>query len=364
MKILWVVRPAEGGILQHLQQLSQGIADLEILIAAPSSLKEWAGNRPFISLDLVDGFNPRRDMVSIAQLRRVLRREKAEIVHAHGLKAALITALAMVPHRRPHFLFTAHNALPQCNSRIKRFGYEAMQRWMFNGMDTIISVSDSVRSQIVRFAPERKVLTIYNGISPGKFGDFVSEEVKLSLGLSGEDQVVGTVARLIPGKGIDTLLEAISLIAKIMPMLRLVVVGEGPERERLEKYAQALGLEEKVCFLGWREDVPRLMGGWNCFALPTLSEGFNISVLEAMASRLPVVVSDLPSLREAVVSGKGGFMFSPGNAPELAAALLHILKAPEKARAMGEFNRERVHAFFGEDRMVRCTKALYEGLRS
>lgn len=362
MKIMWVVRPAEGGILQHLKLLLAGIPDLEIVVLAPASLQEWAGNRRFISLDLVDGLNPKRDFAAMRHLRRLLRQEKADIVHAHGLKAALITAAALAPRRHPHFLFTAHNSLPQSSSVFTRWGSGIVHRWMFNGMDTIISVSDSVRSQIIRYVPENKVLTIYNGISPSEFGGLSAEISRLRLGLTPDDQVVGTVARLIPGKGVGTLLEAVSLIAKIVPKLTLVVVGDGPDRQRLERYAQGLGLEEKVQFLGWRDDVPSLMAGWDCFALPSLSEGFNLSVLEAMASRLPVVVSDLPALREAVVPGRGGLMVLPGNAPELAAALLHVLKMPEKARAMGEFNRNRVDTFFGEDRMVRCTRALYEGM--
>lgn len=364
MKILWVVRPAEGGILQHLQQLSEGIPDLDILIAAPPTLKEWAGRRPFFSLDLVDGLEFKHDLASIGQLRRVIRKERAQIVHAHGFKAALITALALAPVRRAHFVFTAHNALPSSGgSPFRRWGYDFVQRRLFTEMDTIISVSDAVRSQIVRFVPERKVLTIYNGISPSKFGGFSAPETRIELGLGSDAQIVGTVARLIPGKGMDTLLEAVSLVAKILPNLQLVIVGEGTERQRLEKYAAGLGLDDRVHFLGWREDVPRLLASWDCFTLPTLSEGFSLSVLEAMASRLPVVVSDLPALREAVVPGKSGFMFQPGNAPELAAGLLQILKAPDKARAMGEFNRERVHTYFGDERMVRCTRALYEGFQ-
>lgn len=362
MKIMWVVRPAEGGIIQHLQQLLAGIPDFEIVVAAPSSLREMAGERRFFAVDLADGINPKCDLGSIRKLRRLLRQERPEIVHAHGLKAALITSAALMPKRHPRFLFTAHNALPEGRSVLGRWGLSAAQRWIFGGMNTIISVSDAVRSQIVHFVPERKVLTIYNGVSLGNFGELSLETSRESLSLGPEDQVVGTVARLIRGKGVDTLLEAVSLISKIVPSLRLVVVGDGPERSRLEQYALGLGLEKHVKFLGWRDDVPALMAGWNCFALPSLSEGFSLSVLEAMASRLPVVVSDLPALREAVVPGRGGFAVLPGNAAELAAALLHVLKAPEKARVMGQFNRERVNTYFGADRMVRSTRALYEGM--
>ena len=362
MKVVWVVRPAEGGIMHHLRQLSAGLQDWEIVVAAPASLKDLLPGRRFIQLELVDGLCPRQDWAAVRRLKRILKEEKAQIVHAHGLKAALITAAALTPKRHPHFVFTAHNSLPQSPSPFLGWASNLVQRWLFSGMSTITSVSDAVRAQIPRYVPESKVLTIYNGICSSEFGHYPGEMSRQSLALSEEDQVVGTVARLIPGKGVKTLLEAVSLVAKILPRLHLVVVGDGPERARLEAYSKRLGLEGRVRFLGWRDDVPSLMAGWDCFALPTLSEGFSLSVLEAMASRLPVVVSDLPALREAVVPGKGGLLVLPGSVPDWAAALLHVLKDPVKARAMGAFNRERVETFFGAERMVRCTRALYEGM--
>lgn len=362
MKVVWVVRPAEGGILHHLRQLLKGLDDWEITVAAPPLLKDQLPVKRFLELELVDGLRPKQDLAAVRRLKRLLRQENAQIVHAHGLKAALITAAALAPRRHPHFLFTAHNALPESSSPFANWASTLVQRWLFSGMTTIISVSDAVRAQLIRYVPESKVLTIYNGICSSEFGQCPVEVSRRALNLTPEELVVGTVARLIPDKGVSTLVEAVSLVAKILPRLHLVVVGDGPERARLEAYAARLGLESRAHFLGWRDDVPSLMAGWDCFALPTLGEGFNLSVLEAMASRLPVVVSDLPSLREAVIPGKGGLLVPPGRAADWAAALLHILKDPVKAKAMGEFNRERVEAFFGAERMVSSTRALYEGM--
>ena len=105
--------------------------------------------------------------------------------------------------------------------------------------------------------------------------------------------------------------------------------------------------------------MPALMAGWD-YRPAQFKRG--VSSVSWNGQRLPVVASDLPTLHEAVVPGKGGLLVRPGSAPDFAAALLHILKAPEKARAMGEFNRQRVDTYFDEERMVRCTRALYEGL--
>ncbi|HHY10318.1 MAG TPA: glycosyltransferase family 4 protein [Firmicutes bacterium] len=362
MKIVLVVRPAEGGILQHLQQLLAGIPDFEFVLVGPSALQSWAQTRRFIPLEVADGLKIGQDYAVIRRLRLILKEERPQIVHAHGLKAALVTGLASRFPRRGRFLFTAHNMLPQPGSMFGRLGHRFVKRWIFTGMDRIISVSDAVRSQLIKYAPAGKVLTIRNGITLPKFSGHSRKKARQLQGLAPDAWAVGTVARLIPGKGLTALLEAVSLAAKVLPNLQLIVVGDGPKKDKLVQYSRGLGLEGHVSFLGWRDDVPQLMAGWECFALPSLSEGFNLSVLEAMASRLPVVVSDLPSFREAVVPNRGGFLTAPGQVPELAAALLHLYKEPEKAARMGEFNFQRVSVLFGEKEMVECTRALYEGL--
>ncbi|NLJ73495.1 MAG: glycosyltransferase family 4 protein [Firmicutes bacterium] len=362
MKVVWVVRLAQGGILKHLSQLLSGIGDHEIVIAAPNQLQDLGRDRRFIPLEIVDGIDWQKDYSAVRQLRQILRREQANIVHAHGFKAALITAPAVRFQRRTRVIFTAHNSLPQPHSQLARIGYRMVQGWVLNGIDQIISVSDAVREQLIQYVPERRVVTIRNGIATSQFTGHSREGALELLGIHGQAQVIGTVARLISAKGLTTLLEGVSLVSRLLPNLHLVIVGEGPERTMFEGYGQALGLGERVHFLGWRDDVPQLMAGWDCFVLPSFSEGFSLSVLEAMAAKLPVVVSDLPAMREAVVPNKSGFLVQPGNGPELAAAILNILKDSKRARAMGEFNHERVADLFGEERMIQCTRALYEGL--
>ena len=202
--------------------------------------------------------------------------------------------------------------------------------------------------------PENKVLTFWNLFK--EFGNVSMDASRLPLGLEPDDQVVGTVARLIPGKGIATLLEAVSLIAKIVPKLHLVVVGDGPERPRLEQYAQRLGLQGRALFLGWRDDVPSLMAGWDCYALPSLSEGFNVSVLEAMASRLPVVASDLPALRGRwclVVAASWCCQKRPG----IGRGIAPCTQRTRKGQGYGQIQPGARQRAFWRDRMVRCTRS-------
>ena len=171
MKVVWVVRPAEGGILHHLRQLLAGLPDWEITVVAPAALQEVLDVQHFIDLELVDGLRPKEDFSAVRKLRRILKQEQAQIVHAHGLKAALITAAALAPRRHPHFLFTAHNALPQSSSRFTGWASTLVQRWMFNCMSTIISVSDSVRSQIPATSLRGKCSPFTMGFAPVSLGN-------------------------------------------------------------------------------------------------------------------------------------------------------------------------------------------------
>lgn len=350
-------------MLRHVTQLLAGLADQEIIIAAPASLRDWAGEREFFPVEIGDGINVREDLCAVRHLRSLIMRLQPDVVHIHGLKAALIAAAAIrLCRKQPRLVCTVHNNLPRPKAIWRRAAYHFLHRWLFRRMDMVIAVSDALRDQLVEYARPGQVITIRNGIPVERFGRYPREDARARLQIPPEVKVVGMTARLIAGKGVNTALEAVSLLSKIMPDLNLVVVGDGPDRAKLESYAAALGVKDIVHFLGWRDDVPQLMVGWDLFILPSFSEGFSLSVLEAMASGLPVVVSDLACMREAVVSGKSGYLTKPGDAPELAAAILNILRDARRAKQMGMFNRERAAALFGQEQMIACTRAVYEGL--
>lgn len=363
MKIMWIIREAQGGMLSHLSQLLAGMADHDLVIVAPKSLQEWAGERPFFPVEIGDRINPRQDFGVVRQLRALLSNHRPDVVHIHGLKAALVTVMASTLLRsRPRLVFTLHNNLPLPGNLFRRTAYTLVHRRLFRKLDFIITVSDAMRDQLVAYTSPNRIITIRNGIPVDRFGQCPKTQARELMKLPSSARVVGLVARLISSKGISTAIKAASLLTKLIPDLHMVIVGEGPERATFEHYAAALSLSDRVHFLGWRSDVPELMAGWDLFILPSLSEGFSVSVLEAMAAKLPVVVSDLACMREAVVPKKGGYLVKPGDAPELAAAILNILKDPRRAEQMGEFNRQRAVALFGHERMIECTRAVYEGL--
>jgi glycosyltransferase involved in cell wall biosynthesis len=172
------------------------------------------------------------------------------------------------------------------------------------------------------------------------------------------EAVVLVPARLDPLKGHEFLFEA----ARELGGVQVVLVGDGPERLRLQALAHELGIAERVAFLGFREDVPRLLESADVVVLPSLAEGLPLAALEAMAAGTPLVATAIGGTDEAVVDGVTGLLVPPGDASALAAAVNRVLKEPEEARQRAEAAAARVASDFTADRMVAKVESLYEEL--
>jgi glycosyltransferase involved in cell wall biosynthesis len=156
---------------------------------------------------------------------------------------------------------------------------------------------------------------------------------------------------MTPEKGHAVLLAAWAESVKTMPNARLLLVGHGPERSRLEHTAAAI-TDAAVTFSGFREDVTDSLAATTIYVQPSLAEGLGTSVLDAMAHALPVVASRVGGLPEAVVHDETGLLVPPDDPSALAAAILELLHDPARARAMGQAGRQRVEELFSLDRMV------------
>jgi len=141
--------------------------------------------------------------------------------------------------------------------------------------------------------------------------------------------------------------------------LKLLVVGDGSERARLEQFAAESGLKAAIIFAGARLDVPRLLGAMNVFALSSLSEGMPITVLEAMAARLPVVATNVGALPELIEEGLTGFLVEPRQAEAMAERLARLYDNQQLAKQFGDAARQRVEYDFSLDMMLRRYAELY-----
>jgi glycosyltransferase involved in cell wall biosynthesis len=168
------------------------------------------------------------------------------------------------------------------------------------------------------------------------------------------------VARLDPIKNLPTLLTAMAEVRQQQSGAHLLIVGDGPLRESLQQQATALNLETAVHFLGTRHDVPDLLAASDVLALPSLSEGLSMTLIEGSAAGLPLVASDVGGNNELVEHGTNGLLVPVSNAGALAKALITIITDKAKADQMGKASRQRFHQYFQVGAMVTHYQALYE----
>jgi glycosyltransferase involved in cell wall biosynthesis len=294
-----------------------------------------------------------RDVLSVFRVARLARR--ADVIHAHSSKAGLVARLAAVlVGRSRRCVFTPHGwsfwaaggVLGRAARRWERLG----ARWC----GRIVALSDAERRAglAAGVGASATYAVVHNGVDLGRFG-------RPATPVPGRILVVG---RLSPAKRLDLAIEVLRRVRREHPHAELHVVGDGPERERIERLAAGDGLVEAVHLLGERENVPELLAGAACLLLTSDSESCPLSIIEAMAAGVPAVATRVGGVPELLDHGKQGFVVSPGRADEAAEAVAHVLRDASLARALGEQGRVRAQARFGLDRMARETLAVYENL--
>lgn len=228
--------------------------------------------------------------------------------------------------------------------------------------NVIYSCSKAVTEFLVRDVGIKRenIITIPNGIDVKSFSVKVNRKKKLEeLGIDSNCKIVGTVSRLYePTKGIKILLEAFNIVQSKINS-QLLVVGSGKDEKKLKQ--MALKLKINVLFLGERNNVAEILPIMDIFVLPSLSEGSPVVILEAMASGLPVVATDVGGSREVVLDGKTGYIVKSGNPIKLAEKIKDFLDNDERRKKFGEEGFRRVQENFSIDKTVSKIESLWKG---
>jgi len=234
-----------------------------------------------------------------------------------------------------------------------------------HALDRGIAVSEAVRRDWIartRMAPNR-IVTIHNGIDPEHFRRTSScADARRQLGLPIDRQVVAGLGCLWAVKGFSYLIESLALLRHEFPKAVVAIAGEGSLRSELEAKAVALGVADRVVFLGFRADVNLVYGAADVFVLSSLSEALPYVLLEAMSHELPTVATRVGGVPEIIVPGETGFLVPPGNSGAIAAALRPLLSSAELRQRMGNAGRQRVIRCFQEADMVRKTVEVYRSM--
>jgi len=292
-------------------------------------------------------------------LYSLFRRERVDLIHTHLYRDAVygrvIARLAGVKG----VISTLHNSYVW-RSRSQLF----LDRLTSVFADRITAVSDAVRKFAIEreHMPAGKMVTVYNGIDTDQFNISPEERetVRREIGLAPGDVAVGSMGELTRQKGYRYLLEAVPEILKANPAVKFLIAGEGEVKYSLLALRDKLGVKSQVSFLGFREDVPRLLAAFDLFVLPSLWEGLPVALIEAMAAAKPIVATDVDGNCEVIGRDEAGIAVEPRNPPALARALLELIGNPELRRRMGLKGRKRAEELFDVRIMIKNYEELYE----
>lgn len=366
-RVLLVCGPAVGGMRRHLEALAAGLParGLEVAVAAPAAVP-LSLPVPRYALELGDRPRPAADLAAARALRQAVDVWKPSLVHAHGVKAALL-ALASLPPDRPPVVVTFHNLWHGGPLTLPL-------RLLAPRAAAAVAVSRAVGERLAAHRIHARSLTVIpNGLDLAAFPPAPP--------LPDRPFTAAFLGRLTVEKGVLVLLQVArrhaaalsadgdpaatarlsdpaTLNAQPATSLRLIVAGDGPLRQAVEAAARQSG--SRLQYLGHQADVLAIYHASDAVLMPSLAEGHPMTALEAMACGLPVVASRAGGLTEIVLEGKTGLLVPPGDAAALAAAVAAMAADPETARAMGAAGRRRAEAEFTLERMLERLVEVYE----
>jgi glycosyltransferase involved in cell wall biosynthesis len=301
--------------------------------------------------------HPHFDLPVIPKLISLLKKHRVDIVHSHVWPADVWCRFVGKAVGTPGIVVTEHNV-----DLWKRKTHLTLDRWLSRWTDRIICVSEAVKrfyTDEAGIAPE-KLVAVPNGIDPAPFQVPVdSDRKRRELGLDPASPLLTVVARLLPQKSHRDFLRAMKTLRDKGLQATGLIVGDGPLRQELENDARALGVVDRVRFLGKRRDVPEILAITHVVVLSSVHEGMPLAALEGMAAGKPAVVTDVGGNREVVRDGVTGFVVPARDPAALAEAAAKLLRSPSLAESFGRAGRDRVEREFSVERMVRRNESIY-----
>ena len=355
-----VLSLSPGGTERLVIDLCRRLADrVDTVVCCLDEPGAWAAevtalDIPVVSLSRQPGFHPSLSV----RLGEALKAHDVDVIHCHHYSPYVYGVLAAMLNPSVRIVFTEHGRLHGAGiSTKRRLVNPLLSRWPAR----IFAVSASLKQDMVAEGfPKRSIDVLYNGIELGprpRAADRAA--MREALGLPADALVIGTVARLDPVKALDRLLEARAILGARFPSAHVVIAGDGPDGQALMDRAHALGIAGVTHFTGYRTDIRALMAAFDVYVNCSTYEGVSLTILEAMATALPVVAGSVGGNPEVVIDQETGFLVG-SNPQEFAAAIAALLSNPAKRQTMGDAGRWRVKRHFTIERMVNDYADAYQ----
>ncbi len=300
------------------------------------------------------------------RLARLFSEQRIDVVVSHGWGTYLESVLARKLSGAQVMVHVAHGNFPPHapgpTSRLKRLIRRCAETLFSVGVHQFVAVSEGVKSAITSQTaiPAGKIRVVLNGVPIIAPKPEQGAMLRKTIGLREDDVVVGTVGRLAAIKNYACLLRAMAVAKRENAQIKLVLLGDGDEREALETLSEQLGLKEDVHFLGNRDDVTGWLNVFDMFVLSSLYEGVSRAILESMAASLPVIATDVGGNREVIVDGVTGLITPPSEPNNLAKAILQLAGDKASSNEMGRKGLARVKEHFSIEQTLKMHEKIWE----
>jgi glycosyltransferase involved in cell wall biosynthesis len=318
------------------------------------------------SIFLERSINPLKDLLALIEIYRFIKKNKIDIIHTHSSKAGILGRWAAKLAKVPAIIHTIHGwpFHRWQNSLIRQF-YILLERLTATIAHVLIAVSEHDVEKGIKFKIGRreKYILIRYGINKEEFLDYNSRRNKREeLAIGSAQAVVGMVACLKPQKSPQDYIKVASLVTKVFPQTKFLLVGDGVLRHKIEKLIKKFNLNEHVTLTGWRKDIPQILSAIDIFVLTSFWEGLSIAALEALASAKPVVATDTGGIQEIVKDNRNGFLVPPKNTKMLSDRLITLLRDRQLMYRMAEEAKNSIGEEFTYKHMADKTQDLYAHL--
>jgi glycosyltransferase involved in cell wall biosynthesis len=364
-RVLLVHQPIDGGVARHVADLWRGLTDrgYEAVLCGParpsaSLLSEGVPpDAPHVPLELSRAIAPSADATAIRRFRGLVRAVRPDVIHAHSSKAGAVARAARLTGIQTPVLYTPHGYAfnGYFEREFERRVYREAERALAPFASRVLAVCEAEARLAAMVGPRQRIRVVHNGIDDPPAGP-----VDPRVGdLARRGPVICTVTQLRPGKGIETLIDALPPIAARHPETQVVIAGDGPLREPLEQRARDRGVTDTVHFFGEHPEPMAVLRGADVFLLTSWAEAFPYVILESMAVALAIVSSDVGGVGEALEDHRTGLLVPARDPAATAEALLELLDDPSRRTRLGDAGQTRVRQRFTSTAMVDGVAAVY-----
>jgi len=356
---------------KHLFSLAQGIhnrgRDICVVCLQPGTFHNALRSEGVPAL--LNPVHGKIDLRGFLSARNLFQENMPRIVHSHGERGMFIANWVSKSLSISSVITTIHRSITHTGwPWLKKLAFQVIEDFTLRYATTeIIAVSDSMKEELVQVRNHnpQKVKVIHNGIPIPTSKEIAKARQKASnlrqeLGFDQSTYIVGSVGRLVREKGYPHLIEAISIISESNSNVGLILVGDGPEYDVLQKLSLSLGIADHVRAVGHHMNINEWLATFDLFVLPSIWESFGMAIAEAMTFAIPVISTEVAGPTELIHDHYSGILVPPSDPIALAQAIVYMQENPARAQQIGETGQAMVSQHFSVDTMVEKVLKVYD----